>query len=259
MANLARMLLSCLESLELITLAFLLSPPISAFGASAEEIYAVLAKMPKNQRQQVIAEKAQKEGKLLVYGSTEESQAKAIINGFNKHYPSIKVDYFRAVSSTIVSKAMLEVNAGRWTWDLLSIGPEYQDVKQGNAAAKHYGLIAEEIYPKQFIGGDWFGFEILPLVIAYNKTLVKPGDVPKNYRDLLEPKWKGKVAMDANPDSIVTAMIKKWGKEKTADWLDKFVNGNQALFRRGHTVQAQLLAAGEFPVASELYAIASSR
>ncbi len=114
--------------------------------------------------------------------------------------------------------------------------------------------MAEEEYPKQFIGVDWFGFEILPLVIAYNKSLVKSAEAPKSYGDLLDPKWKAKVAIDVNPDNLLTAMIKKWGKDKTADWLDKFMNGNQALIRRGHTVQTQLLASGEYPVASEVYA-----
>ena len=226
----------------------------SALGASAEEIYGALAKMPKEKRQQVIVDGAKKEGKLMVYGATDEAIVKAIIAGFHKAYPGIKVDYLREVSSAILAKAMMEVNAGRWSWDLLSVGPGYNEVKQAKAAAKHYGLVADENYPKQFVGGDWIGFEILPLVIAYNKTLIKAADVPKSYGDLLDPKWKGKVAIDVNPDNLVTAMIKKWGKEKTADWLDKFINGNQALIRRGHTVQTQLLASGEYPIASEVYA-----
>ena len=226
----------------------------SAFAASAEEVYASLAKMPKEQRQKTILERAQKEGKVVVYGATEESIVKGIIAGFNKKHPGIKVDYLREVSTAILSKAMMEVNAGRWSWDMLSVGPGYNDVKQAKAAARHYGLVVEDEYPKQFLGSDWFGFEILPLVIAYNKSLVKPADVPKSYGDLLDPKWKAKVAIDVNPDNLLTAMIKKWGREKTADWLDKFMNGNQALIRRGHTVQTQLLASGEYPIASEVYA-----
>ena len=226
----------------------------SAFAASADEVYGALAKMTKDQRQKTILERAQKEGKVMVYGATEESIVKGIIAGFNKKHPNIKVEYLREVSTAILSKAMMEVNAGRWSWDLLSVGPGYTEVKKAKAAARHHGLIADEEYPKQFFGTDWFGFEILPLVIAYNKTLVKPADVPKGYADLLDPKWKGKAAIDVNPDNLLTAMIKKWGKEKTADWLDKFMNGNQALIRRGHTVQTQLLASGEYPIASEVYA-----
>jgi iron(III) transport system substrate-binding protein len=237
-----------------IAIFFLMGWLNSAFAASADDVYASLAKMPKEQRQKTILERAQKEGKVMVYGATEENIVKSIIAGFHKKYPGIKVEYLREVSTAILSKAMMEVNAGRWAWDLLSVGPGYTEVKQAKAAARHYGLVADEEYPKQFIGGDWFGFEILPLVIAYNKSLVKPADAPKSYADLLDPKWKAKAAIDVNPDNLLTAMIKKWGKEKTANWLDKFMNDNQALIRRGHTVQTQLLASGEYPIASEVYA-----
>jgi iron(III) transport system substrate-binding protein len=237
-----------------VVILFFIGLASSGLAQTAEDAYASLAKMSKEQRQKTILERAQKEGKVVVYGATEENIVKSTIVGFNKKHPNVKVDYLREVSSAILSKAMMEVNAGRWSWDLLSVGPGYTEIKQAKAAARHYGLVADEDYPKQFLGSDWFGFEILPLVIAYNKTLVKPADVPKGYADLLDPKWKGKAAIDVNPDNLLTAMIKKWGKEKTANWLDKFMNDNQALIRRGHTVQTQLLASGEYPIASEVYA-----
>jgi hypothetical protein len=46
----------------------------SAFAASAEEVYASLAKIPKEQRQKTILERAQKEGKVVVYGATTKRQ-----------------------------------------------------------------------------------------------------------------------------------------------------------------------------------------
>ena len=144
MVNLTQAVSRRLIGVLLFTLLAILPAAGPALGASAEEIYAVLAKMPKEKRQQIIVEKGQKEGKLVVYGSSEEDQYKAIINGFNKHYPNIKVDYLRAVSSTIVAKAVMEVNAGRWLWDVSSAGSGYHDIKQAKAAARHYGLVAED-------------------------------------------------------------------------------------------------------------------
>ncbi len=40
----------------------------------------------------------------------------------------------------------------------------------------------------------WTGFSALPMVIMYNKKLVKPEEVPKSWKDLTDPKWKGKIA-----------------------------------------------------------------
>ncbi|SCX81887.1 ABC transporter substrate-binding protein [Alkaliphilus peptidifermentans] len=41
---------------------------------------------------------------------------------------------------------------------------------------------------------NWTGFSALPMVIMYNKKLVKPEDVPTSWEDLLDDKWKGKIA-----------------------------------------------------------------
>jgi iron(III) transport system substrate-binding protein len=42
-------------------------------------------------------------------------------------------------------------------------------------------------------GGLWYGTYVTPEVIAYNSEVVKPGDAPKDWNDVLDPRWKGKV------------------------------------------------------------------
>lgn len=42
--------------------------------------------------------------------------------------------------------------------------------------------------------GAWTGFSALPMVIMYNKDMVKENEVPTSWKDLLEEKWKGKIA-----------------------------------------------------------------
>ena len=41
--------------------------------------------------------------------------------------------------------------------------------------------------------GRWFGTYITPEVIAYNSEVVKGADIPKDWDDILDPKWRGKV------------------------------------------------------------------
>jgi len=137
---------------------------------------------------------------------------------------------------------------------VLSVGGGYADLKKANATAKHFGLLGGPGFPKEVVGEDWIGNNYQPLMISYNTDMVKPAEAPKSYQEMLDPKWKGKISIDTYPETLVAGMIKKWGKEKAEDWLDKFVNDNQALLRKGHTAQTKLLIAGEFPVASELYA-----
>lgn len=51
-------------------------------------------------------------------------------------------------------------------------------------------------FDSRFVGKDnvWTGTSPLPMVIMYNKNLVKPEDVPAAWEDLLDPKWKGRIA-----------------------------------------------------------------
>ena len=220
---------------------------------SVDELYAAIAKLPADQRQEVILAGALKEGKVVTYESADEENITPVFKGFEKKYPGVKLEYFRGDADATVLKALNEIRADRWLFDYVSIGPGYGEFKKANALAKLYRLLPPGNFPKFAVGEDWFGTELLPMVMAYNTTMVKASDAPKSYKDLLDPKWRGKVSIDTSPDNIITAMLKKWGREKTEDWIDKFVNVNKALLRKGHTAQTKLLIAGEFPVASELY------
>ncbi|WP_409341813.1 ABC transporter substrate-binding protein [Paenibacillus sp. MBLB4367] len=69
----------------------------------------------------------------------------------------------------------------------------------------------------------WTPFAALPMVIMYNKELVKTGEEPKTWKDLLDPKWKGKIAF-ADPaksgssyTQLVT-MLTAFGKNDNAGW-----------------------------------------
>jgi iron(III) transport system substrate-binding protein len=64
----------------------------------------------------------------------------------------------------------------------------------------------------------WYGFNSLPMVIMYNKNLVKEIDAPKGWKDLTLPQWKDKLAMaDANKSGTsfvqVVTMLHLFGKE----------------------------------------------
>lgn len=220
---------------------------------SVEELYAALAKLPFDQRQEAILAGAKKEGKVVLYVTADEANLNPVFKGFEQRYPGMKVEYFRALAEETVAKALTEVRADRWYWDSVEVGPGYGDLKKENALARHYNLFPRGNFPKAFMGDDWFGTNLNPMIIAYNTNMLKANEAPKSYKELLDPKWKGKVSIDSSPDNLLTAMLKKWGRAKTEDWLDKFVNGNNALIRKGHTAQVKLLIAGEFPVASEVY------
>jgi len=77
--------------------------------------------------------------------------------------------------------------------------------------------------------------------------------VPKKYEDFLGPKWKGNFALDMDPDKSIMGWFKTWGLERTKKYMQG-ISKNEVVVRKGHTLLAQLLCAGEFKAAIDLYA-----
>jgi iron(III) transport system substrate-binding protein len=99
----------------------------------------------------------------------------------------------------------------------------------------------------------WVAWDYNIAVIAYNTRMVSPSDAPKRYEDFLEPKWKGNFALDMDPDKSLMGWFKTWGEERTKKYLQG-ISKNDVVVRKGHTLLAQLLCAGEFKAAIDLYA-----
>lgn len=77
---------------------------------------------------------------------------------------------------------------------------------------------------------------------TYNTKMVTGNDIPQRVEDVLNPKWKGKIASTPYAASFDRlAMI--WGEEKTTAFLQKFVKQVAGLIRCG---EDERIASGEF-------------
>ncbi len=98
----------------------------------------------------------------------------------------------------------------------------------------------------------WFGFSARARVIAYNKGMVKPGEITR-YEDLADPKWKGKLCTrsSAHPYnlSLIASMVNHLGEAKAKAWVEG-VKANLARDPKGgDTDQLRSVAAGECAIA----------
>ena len=83
--------------------------------------------------------------------------------------------------------------------------------------------------------------------IGYNSKIVAEKDVPKQWEDLLDAKWKGKISLEEEDYVWYGALVKYWGKEKTQKYMRALAK-QDIQWRKGHTLISQLMAAGEFPL-----------
>ena len=217
------------------------------------ELYAKLAKVPADQLEKILYTGAKQEGAVTYAGPAEERQMAKLMAGFMAKYPGINAKSMGGQQEDISNRIIAEARAGRSTFDIISVGTflgEYREVK---ALAEIHDLVGNARYPAQFRANDYYSWNLLSMVIAYNTNLVKPSEAPRGYMDMLDPKWKGKFSVDNTPDTWIFGMLNKWGYEKSYNYQKQLIQDQKALIRRGHTNMTNLLIAGAFPVAIELY------
>ena len=89
-------------------------------------------------------------------------------------------------------------------------------------------------------------------VVAYNTTKVRREELPKNYLGFLDPKWKGRIGIEATDAEWMATLVKKWGEEAGMANFRKLAEMKPDV-RKGHILLAQLVASGEIPVGLTIY------
>jgi iron(III) transport system substrate-binding protein len=89
-------------------------------------------------------------------------------------------------------------------------------------------------------------------VLVYNTRLVPPGEVPKSYEDLLDPKWAGRMGIEGADVPWFAAVVKAMGVEKGLAYFRKLA-ANRPNVRNGHTLLAELVSSGELAIAPDAH------
>lgn len=200
----------------------------AGFGAHAQDTSVIdkIATYRGPDRAQMLLEGARKEGALTFYSSMIADQAiRPIVEGFQAKYPFVKVQYVRDDPPQMLQKLMAESRANRMVADVFeTTGLE---VPVRNAGINRPFWSPEiEAYPKDHLSKDnyWAPTRFSYLGPCYNTNLVKPDEVPQSFDDLLNPKWKGKIAWSSTVIGamlFITAARNAMGEEKALDYLQK--------------------------------------
>jgi iron(III) transport system substrate-binding protein len=215
----------------------------------------VLKSASPTEQQAKLVEGAKAEGQVLLYSAVDEKTDQEWKTGFEKKYPGVKLQFLHLNATDSRDRILTEERAGQHRMDVaVNTALDLNATKAAGVFAENPGKVGiPEGLGDDYYGSWWAAIELIPTLITWNTKLVSPADAPKTYEDLLDPKWKGRVSIDAEPSQFISGLILAWGKDKAETYLKSLVEGNDAQIRRGHTLQLQLLAAGEFAVSSELY------
>ncbi len=231
----------------------LLVPATAAALAQARTL-AEIASDTAPDRLQKLAAGAKKEGSLSLFTSRVAEDATPLTDAFTRKY-GIPVQTWRASNQDIVQRAVAESRAGRCPADVISSGtPALEPLYREQLLQPVKSPTTSELMPQALRPhGAWVGVSVNIISGAYNTDLVKPQDVPKSYEDLRDPKWKGRLAIGADDADWFAALLGKLGEEKGAALFRDIVRTNGVSTRIGHTLIANMVAAGEVPLAITVY------
>ena len=196
-----------------------------------------------------LVEGAKKEGRLVWYTSMNVDDSQPLLDAFTKKYPFIRAELWRGSSEKVLNKIQTEARAGQFLFDVVSSNAFETGYLKAAGLAARYVPPSASVYPKGFVDpeGGWVDIYDNHYVLGYNTNLVPRGEAPRDWRDLLDPRWKGKFAMDPEDHAWLLALQERWGKDK-ANAFARSLAAQSPLWRKGHTLIAQLLTAGEFPL-----------
>ena len=197
-----------------------------------------------------VVEVAKQEREVVWYTTTNLETSKVIADQFQKKYPFVKVILFRSTNAPLISRVLLEARAGKYEWDVVSGGGElFAPIMEKGLFARYRSpeaqMIDEDMVDKE---GYWTAYTASTFVLGFNTKLINKDTVPKTYEALLDPKWKGqKIGVDASA-GMLHALMPVWRKEKAIAYFRQLAVQDPAP-KDSTSLIAQLLAAGEFPLA----------
>jgi ABC-type Fe3+ transport system substrate-binding protein len=172
-----------------------------------------------------LVEAAKKEGKVVWYTTLIVNQAiRPLKAAFEKQYPGMELQFTRADESPTAAKILEEGVAGRVQADIFDGITNMIPLKRARLLAPYAPSTAPR-YPAELKDpeGYWNALLLYVFTPGVNTTLVPKDQAPKSYRDLLDPRWQGKMAW--NPSSIAGAIgfvgniLTSQGEERGMDYL----------------------------------------
>ena len=194
-----------------------------------------------------LVEGAKKEGKLIWYTSTNVTESKPLLDDFEKLYPFIKGEIFRASGEKTLNRIVTEARANHSEFDIVTIS-EVDALIDAKLLAPYRSPEAKSFIPNSKT----------PTVTGRRSTSTTPPSATtrswsarKRRRSNGKISWtrngKASFAIDQEQYPWYGTLHKAWGRERAQKYMRALAKQN-IQWRKGHTLIAQLMAAGEFPL-----------
>ena len=195
-------------------------------------------------------------GKVMLYSSMQEAQLQAVKEAFEAKYPDITMDYYFASGGKVITKMSTEAQAGQIEADLVWLGDpsDYEGFKAAGYLQPYTSSETDHI-PANYSDADGYytAARLVTMGIAWctlDGIGIPEEEAPKNWKDLLDPKWNGQLIM-TDPSQASTTKYWMQALMQNPDYGEAFftaLRDNGIELESGTTATHNVVAAGSYQV-----------
>jgi iron(III) transport system substrate-binding protein len=225
-----------------------------ALAASAPMSLSQLALYQGADREKILIERAKREGQLTLYNS--HTWFRTFVKEFEKKYPFIKVSEWRNDSKNVIRRAMEEFKSPRNLADVIETTAEGMGLMKRDTMFQEYYSPEARYYPddvksKGKNGLFYLGDRETYNSLGFNTNLIGANEAPKTMRELLDPKWKGKMSIVSTSTGVrwIGNTLITMGRE----FLDKMAEQELKVQDMSGAALSGLVASGEVPLSPTIF------
>jgi ABC-type Fe3+ transport system substrate-binding protein len=201
---------------------------------------------------------ARKDGEALVYTPLIVDQiVRPLVRSFESRVSGVRIKYVRGDGTSTLVRMINEAQAGRVQSDVWGLSEGLHALLQRGLAAE-FEVPSAQGLPAAFVDPNkhWVAVGLAVRSLAYNTAIIPKAQAPKTYQDLLDPRWKGKMAW--NPKSMsgawgfISTVIKDRGEERGIPYLRALAKQNVVPLAVSIRAVLDRVIAGEYAIGLEM-------
>lgn len=205
-------------------------------------------------REKILVEGAKREGQFTLY--TSHTWFRTFVKEFEKKYPFVKANEWRNDSKNLIRKVLEEAKSGRVLVDVVETTADGMGIIKRESLFQEYYSPEARYYPNELKSKGKNGFFYLPNretynSLGFNTKLIAPANAPRSLKDLLDPRWKGKMAITSTSTGVrwIGNALEVMGRE----YLEKMAEQDVSVQDMAPAALIGLIGSGEVPMSPTIF------
>ena len=205
-------------------------------------------------REKILIEGAKREGQFTLY--TSHTWFRTFVKEFEKKYPFVKANEWRNDSKNLIRKVLEETKSGRVLVDVVETTADGMGIVKREGLFQEYYSPEARHYPNELKPRGKNGFFYLPnretySSLGFNTKLIPPANAPRSLKDLLDPRWKGKMAITSTSTGVrwIGNALDVMGRE----FLDRMAEQDVSVQDMAPAALIGLIGSGEVPMSPTIF------